>query len=129
LLPPGATARTEWDPGDYVAVDVAPLYRFSEFFAAGVTVGYLARGRDRSTFATAEDSIGVATRLGSPVSAAVLDAGTDWRRTRVGLAVTYLGPAVDAGFSIERTVSVAGAAPVPAATVFRIVLRAAPRLF
>ena len=129
LLPPGATARTEWDPGDYVALDLAPLYRFSEFFAAGFTIGYLARGLDRSTFATPQDSIDVATRLGGPVSAAVLDAGTDWRRTRVGLALTYLGPDMDAGFSIERTVSVVGAAPVPAATVFRIVLRAAPRLF
>jgi len=129
LLPPGSTAMTQWDPGDYLALDVAPLYRFSEFFAAGFTVGYLARGRDRSTFATPQDSIGLATRLGSPVAAAMLDTGTDLRRTRVGVAVTYLGPAVDAGFSLERTVSVTGAAPVPAATVFRIVLRAAPKLF
>jgi hypothetical protein len=136
FVPAGATAWTVWDPGDYLALDVAPLYRFTERFAAGVTLGYAIRGRDRSTYETSQDSIGVAQRLGAPVPAAVLDGGTGFRRLRVGAALTYVGPRVEAGVSFERTVSAAiaaneaaMAAGVPAAARFRIVVRIAQRLF
>ncbi len=128
LVPRGATAPLRWDPGDYVAVDFAPLYRFSATFAAGVTVGYWRRARDRYRFRAAQDSIDLAARLGAPATASVLDAGTAERRLRLGGALTYVGPTVEAGVSVEQTVS--GAVGVlPAGTVFRIVLRTTRRLF
>src|SRR5207237_4336220 len=39
LLPHAALATLNWDPGDYIAIDAAPMYRVSTFFGAGVTVG------------------------------------------------------------------------------------------
>jgi hypothetical protein len=71
--------------------------------------------------------VALAARLGAPTPASVLDAGTAERRLRLGVAVTYVGPVLEGGFSIEQTVSGAGGAP--AATVYRIVLRTARRLF
>lgn len=128
LVPRGATAPLRWDPGDYVAVDFAPLYRFSATFAAGVTVGYWRRARDRYRFRAAQDSIDLTARLGTPATASVLDAGTAERRLRLGGALTYVGPTIEAGVSVEQTVS--GAVGVlPAGTVFRIVLRTTRRLF
>lgn len=122
LLPRAATALLDWNPGDYAALDVAPLYRFSESFAAGFTVSYLTRRRDRYTYRSAQDSIDVAARLGAPIAAGVLDAGTSERHLRLGVALTYVGPDIEGGASIEQTVSASGGR-VPAATVFRIVLR------
>ncbi|HXM39245.1 MAG TPA: hypothetical protein VN908_11380 [Gemmatimonadales bacterium] len=122
LIPRGATARLDWRPGDYAAIDVAPLYRFSRYFGAGFTAGYWSRKRDHYSYRSAQDSSDVATRLGAPVPASVLDAGTSERWLRLGGAVTYVGPNWEGGFSIEQTVSGAGGR-VPAATVFRIVLR------
>jgi hypothetical protein len=123
FLPSGALTRLNWDPGDYFAVDVAPLYRVSGTFALGVTAGYYTQGRDRYTFRTPQDSSDLATRLGAPISASVLDAGTAERRTRLGVALTYVGPDAEGGLSIEQTVSAAGGL-VPVTTVFRIVMRA-----
>jgi hypothetical protein len=88
-----------------------------------VTGSYYTQGRDRYTFRSAQDSTDLATRLGAPTSASVLDAGTAERRTRLGVAVTYVGPDAEGGLSIEQTVSAAGGF-VPVATVFRIVMRA-----
>jgi hypothetical protein len=122
LVPRAATARLAWDPGDYAAVDVAPLFRFSDSFGVGLTLGYWTTKRDRYTYRSAQDSIAVATRLGAPVPASLLDAGTAERRVRLGAAVTYVGPNGEGGLSIEQTVSGAGGS-VPAGTVFRIVLR------
>lgn len=124
LVPSGAAALTRWDPGDYLALDVAPMFRLSKQFAAGVTLGYVRRARDRTTYANASDSVEVATRLGVDVPASVLDAGTDVRRFRLGGALTYAGPRVEGSVSVERTISAEGG-PLPAATVFRVVLRAA----
>lgn len=125
LVPRGATARLDWNPGDYLGIDVAPLYRFSPYFAAGVTAGYWIRAQDQYAYRSAQDSIDVAARLGAPVAAGVLDAGTAERRARLGVAVTYVGPRVEGGLSIEQTVSGKGGGGglIPAGSVFRIVLR------
>ena len=52
----------------------------------------------------------------------MLEQGTAQRSLRVGLAVTYAGPRVEGGFTVEQTVSAQGG-QVPAATVFRMVMR------
>jgi hypothetical protein len=128
FAPPAAAAPLRWDPGDYVAADFAPLYRFNRFFAAGVTAGFFRKARDHYTFRTAQDSVDLATRLGTPTAAAVLDAGSEVRYARVGVTATYTGPLLEGGASIEQTTSGAGSF-VPAATVFRLVLRVSRRLF
>jgi hypothetical protein len=122
LLPHAATALLDWRPGDYAAIDVAPMYRFSPYFGAGFTAGYWSRKRDHYAYRSAQDSIDVETRLGAPVPASVLDAGTSQRWLRLGVAVSYVGPEMEGSFSIEQTVSGAGGR-VPAATVFRVVMR------
>ena len=104
------------------------MLRLGNSFAAGVTAGYYTRTRDRYTFLNAQDSSAVAARLGGPVSASILDAGTAERRLRIGWAMTYLGPVFEGGASIEQTVSGVGSA-VPAATVFRLVMRVSRKLF
>ena len=122
LIPRGATARLDWNPGDYVALDAAPMYRFSPYFGVGFTAGYWTQKRDSYAYRSAQDSIDVAANLGAPVAASVLNAGTGERWLRLGAAVTYVGPDVEGSFSIEQTVSGAGGL-VPAATVFRVVMR------
>jgi hypothetical protein len=128
FAPRAATARLAWDPGDYVALDFAPLYRFTPAFAAGVTAGFSTQGRDRYAFRAAADSLAVAGALGTPVAAGVLDAGTAVREARIGGAVTFSGPVLEGSLSVERTVSGRGGT-TPAATVLRIVLRTSRRLF
>jgi hypothetical protein len=122
LIPHAALATLNWDPGDYLGVDVAPMLRLSKVFGVGFTAGYWTQQRDRYTYRTPQDSSDVATRLGAPVSAAVLDAGTALRWTRLGVAMTYAGSDVEGSLSIEQTVSGSGGL-VPVATVFRIVMR------
>jgi len=122
LLPHASLATLAWDPGDYAAVDVAPMLRLAKHFGVGVTAGYWTQQRDHYRYRSAQDSIAVATRLGAPVSASVLDAGTGVRRTRLGVALTYLGSDVEGSLSFEQTVSAAGGL-VPVATVFRVVMR------
>ena len=122
LVPAQAGVLLSWDPGDYAAVDFAPLYRFNPRFAAGLTLGYWSRRRDRFTFRTPQDSTDLEARLGTATSAAVLDQGTSERWLRVGAAVTFVGASVEGGFSVEQTISGSGGR-VPAATVFRIVMR------
>ena len=122
LVPRAATARLDWNPGDYFAVDCAPMYRFNRQFGAGFTVGYFTKGRDHYTFANPADSVALATRLGSPRSASVLNAGTSERRLRLGVAVTYVGPGFEGGLSLEQTVSGRGGR-IPVTSVFRIVMR------
>lgn len=122
LLPHASLATLAWDPGDYAAVDVAPMLRLAKHFGVGVTTGYWTQQRDHYRYRSAQDSIAVATRLGAPVSASVLDAGTGVRRTRLGIALTYLGSDVEGSLSFEQTVSAAGGL-VPVATVFRVVMR------
>jgi hypothetical protein len=128
FLPATTLARLRWDPGDYAAVDFAPMYRFSRNFAAGMTAAYSTQGRDRYAFLSPQDSVTLATQMGGPVGLAVLEPGTAIRRARLGFAVTYSGPRLEGGFSVERTVSGAGG-PVPVATVFRIVMRQTILLF
>src|SRR2546425_8315488 len=123
LIPHAALATLNWDPGDYAAIDIAPMYRFSREFGVGFTAGYWTQTRDRYTYRSAQDSIDVATRLGAPVSAAVLDDGTAFRWTRLGVAMTYQGRDMEGSLSIEQTVTGSGGR-VPVATVFRIVMRA-----
>ncbi len=127
LVPAAATASLRWDPGDYVGVDVAPLVRFASEFAAGVTAGYFTKQPDHYAFQSPQDSVALATRLGAPASASVLDQGTGQRQLRLGFAMTYHGATVEGGFSIEQTVS--GRGVVPAATVYRLVLRTSRKLF
>jgi hypothetical protein len=122
LIPRAALATLHWDPGDYAAVDVAPMFRFGKAFGVGVTAGYWTQQRDRYTYRTAQDSIDVATRLGTPVSASVLDAGTAFRWARLGFAMTYASRDLEGSFSIEQTVTGSGGR-VPVATVYRIVMR------
>jgi hypothetical protein len=123
LVPIAALSNLRWDPGDALAVDIAPMYRFNQHFAVGVTLGYFTKKRDRYTFASPADSVALATRLGSPRSASVLDAGTSERRVRIGAAVTYVGPSAEGGFSFEQTVSGYGGGVIPVTTVLRIVMR------
>jgi len=127
-VPFAATTELQWDPGDYAGVDVAPLVRFAPQFAAGVTAAYWTKQRDRYTFRSTQDSLDLAARLGAPTSAAWLDEGTSEQRLRFGVALTYVGPTVEGGFSIEQTVSGRGGV-TPAAAVYRIVLRTSRKLF
>lgn len=122
LIPRGALAKLNWRPGDYAAIDVAPMYRFAKPFAVGFTAGYWTKKRDQYSYRTAQDSVDVATRLGAATPAGVLDAGTSQRWVRLGVAMTYFGPDVEGSLSFEKTVSGSGGF-VPAATVFRIVMR------
>jgi hypothetical protein len=128
LLPRATLATLAWKPGNYAAVDFAPLLRLHRFFGAGPTLSYFTKQRDRYTFLSAQDSTALAARLGAPRSASVLDAGTSQRRLRLGWAMSYLGPGLEAGMSVEQTVSGAGGR-VPATTVFRLVLRTWRKVF
>jgi hypothetical protein len=128
FLPATTLARLKWDPGDYVALDVAPLYRFSARFAAGITASYYRQGLDQYAFRSPQDSVALATQMGGPVDLSVLEAGTAVRQTRVGFAVTYAGPRLEGGLSLDRTVSGSGG-PVPVATQVRIVIRQTIVLF
>jgi hypothetical protein len=126
LVPHGALAKLNWDPGDYLAIDVAPMYRFSKFFGAGFTAGWFTKQHDHYSYRSVQDSVNVATNLGAPVAASVLDPGTAVRRWRVGVALTYVAPDVEGSFSFEQTVSASAAEAgtrVPAASVFRLVMR------
>lgn len=125
LVPRAATTLLDWDPGDYIGLDVAPMYRFSRHFGVGMTVGYWVQGHDRYAYRTAQDSVAVASGVGAPVAASLLDAGTAERRVRLGGALTYVGPRVEGGLSVEQTVSAKWGAPgvIPAGTVFRLVMR------
>jgi len=127
LVPYEATTELAWTPGNYIALDCAPLYRLTPEFAAGFTVGYYSKAADHYSYQTAADSTTLATTLGVPIPAAVLDQGTSERWVRLGAAITYVGPVLEGGFTVERTVSGAGA-QVPAATVFRLVLRLSRKL-
>lgn len=124
LIPRGATARLNWRPGDYAAIDVAPMYRFGTdpTFGVGFTAGYWMKQIDHYSYRSAQDSTDVAARLGAPIAAAVLDDGTWERGLRLGVAMSYVGTDVEGSFSFERTVSGSGGR-VPAATVFRIVMK------
>jgi hypothetical protein len=104
------------------------MYRFTPQFAAGFTVGYQTKRADHYSYQSADDSMALAIRLGAPVPASVLDQGTAQRWLRIGMAVTYAAPKVEGGFTVEQTVSGAGGL-VPAATVFRLVMRVAWPLF
>jgi len=128
FLPATTLARLTWDPGDYVALDFAPLYRFSTRFAAGITASYYRQGLDQYGFRSAQDSVVLATQMGGPVDLSVLEVGTAVRQSRVGFAVTYAGPRLEGGLSLDRTVSGSGG-PVPVATQFRIVIRQTIVLF
>jgi len=108
-------------------VDVAPLVRLAPQFAAGFTAGYFSSSAITTRFSLPQDSVALATRMGFPTPASVLDEGTGQRWLRLGFAVTYHTPGVEGGFSIEQTVS--GAGLVPGATVYRLVLRATRKLF
>jgi hypothetical protein len=127
LVPAAATADLRWDPGDYGGVDVAPLIRFTPEFAAGFTAGYFSKARDHYSFQSAQDSVALATRMGVPTAASVLDQGTSQRWLRLGFAATYHTPTIEGGFSIEQTVS--GAGVVPATALYRIVFRTSRKLF
>jgi len=85
-------------------------------------VGYFTKGRDHYTFASAADSVDLATRLGAPRSASVLDAGTSERRLRLGAALSFVAPGMEGGLSFEQTVSGYGGS-IPVTTVLRIVMR------
>jgi len=128
LVPSAAQARLDWDPGDYVGVDFAPLLRLGAHLGAGMTLGYFTKARDHYTFASVTDSLDLATRLGTPRSASVLDAGTSERRTRLGFAVTYTGPNIEGGLSFEQTVNGYGGL-IPVTSVVRIVMRTSRWLF
>jgi hypothetical protein len=127
LQPHAALTRLTWDPGDYLAVDFAPMLRLGRYFGAGPTAGYFTKRRDHYTFQSASDSTALAGRLGAPRSAAELDDGTGIRSLRLGWAMSYVGPGVEGGLSVEQTVSGAGGV-VPATTVFRLVMRVGWRL-
>ena len=128
LVPRAATAVLDWDPGDYFVLDVAPLFRFDPHFAAGFTFGWSTQGEDRYRYRSAQDSLAVATALGVPLAASLLDGGTGISRVRLGGAVTFVGPVIEGSFVIERVVSASGGW-TPAQTRFRLVMRATHQLF
>jgi hypothetical protein len=127
LLHPYATlAKLDWDPGNYLALDVAPMYRFSKYFGAGFTAGWYSKPEDRYRYRSRQDSIDVETNSGAAVSASVLNRGTAVRRWRLGVAMTYVAPDVEGSLSFEQTVSATAeeaGTRIPAATVFRILMR------
>ena len=122
LLPHAALATLNWDPGDYARLDFAPMIKLGGEYAFGFTVGYYRQKQDRYTYQSAQDSIDIATRLGAPISASVLNAGTDWHQTRLGIAMTYRGRDYEGSMSLESTVSGWGVL-LPSASVFRILMR------
>jgi len=128
FLPASTLALLRWDPGDYIAVDIAPMYRFSRRFSVGFTASYYTQGQDRYGFYSPKDSTALATQMGGPADLSVLDAGTAISYTRLGFALTYSGPRLEGGLSMQQTVSGAGGL-VPQATVFRIVMRQTILLF
>jgi len=128
LVPFQATTVLNWDVGDYLAIDCAPMYRFTPQFAAGFTAGYRTKRADHYSYQSAQDSLDLKDRLGAPIPASALDQGTAQHSLRVGLAITYAGPRTEGGFTVEQTVS-GGGGLVPAATVFRLVMRVAWPLF
>src|SRR2546422_10560766 len=99
------------------------LFPYTTLFRSG----YFSKARDHYAFQSPQDSVALATRMGFPTPASVLDQGTAQRWLRLGFAVTYHVPGVEGGFSIEQTVS--GAWLVAGATVDRLVLRATRKLF
>src|SRR5262249_14944615 len=103
-VPSAAQARLDWKPGNYIALDFAPMYRFARQFSAGVTASYYRQGMDQYTYQSTADSVALATRLGAPVSASVLDPGTERRYWQLGVALTYQGPVWETGFSVQQTV-------------------------
>jgi hypothetical protein len=127
FVPAAATTALRWQPGRYLGVDVAPLVRLAPAFAAGFTAAYWTKARDHYRFASPQDSLALATRLGVPTPASILNPGTSERAVRLGFALTYAGPRAEGGFSVEQTVT--GAGVVAAATVFRIVMRVSRQLF
>src|SRR6266516_1416073 len=50
LLPHASLATLAWDPGDYAAVDVAPMLRLAKHFGVGVTAGYWTQQRDHYSY-------------------------------------------------------------------------------
>jgi len=122
LLPVAALATLNWDPGDYARFDFAPMIKLGGEYAFGFTVGYYRQQQDRYTYRSTQDSIDLATRLGAPVSASVLNTGTDWHVTRLGVAMTYRSRDYEGSMSLESTVSGWGAL-LPSASVFRILMR------
>jgi hypothetical protein len=121
LVPYQATTVLNWDVGDYLAVDFAPLYRFTPTFAVGFTAGYWNKRADVYSYQSPQDSLALAGRLArryppACCTRAPIKSGAG------GLAVTYAGPKAEGGFTVEKTVSGQGG-PVEAATVFRIVMR------
>ncbi|HUL49776.1 MAG TPA: hypothetical protein VLT79_07185 [Gemmatimonadales bacterium] len=128
FVPYQATTTLNWDPGDYVGVDFAPLYRFTPHFGVGVTTAFWSRGADHYSYRTAQDSVALAAAQGFATPAAILDAGTSQQWVRVGFAMTYAGPVVEGGFTVEETVSGSGEV-VPAAIVYRLRLRISHKLF
>jgi hypothetical protein len=128
LLPLPAATRLAWDPGDYLSASVAPLYRFTAQFGAGLTMSYYTQTTDRYRYRSAQDSTAVAAALGAPMPAALLNAGTAVRHARFGAAVVFSARRAEGAFSVERVVSARGTS-VPARTVVRIVLRVERPLF
>jgi len=115
LVPRANTRLLDWTPGAYAAIDIAPMYRFAPMFGAGFTLGYWSKKRDRYAYRDSSDSI-------PGIPASILDAGTAERWLRLGGAVTFRGADVEGSLCFEQTVSGAGGR-IPAATVFRIVMK------
>jgi hypothetical protein len=128
LVPFQATTVLDWKGGNYAAIDFAPLYRLAPGFAVGFTVGYWTKAADHYSYRTTQDSMQLATQLGAPIPANVLDGGTSQQWVRLGGAVTFTGSAVEAGFSVEQTVSGEGGL-VPRAMVYQLRFRISRKLF
>ncbi len=83
LAPAGLTARVRRDLGDYLGIDVAPLWQLDEAFS--VSLGYHFYRQGASSFAY--DSVG--TSLALLVNPDVLGEGTGVTRMRIGGAATF----------------------------------------
>jgi hypothetical protein len=128
LVPAQTTTTLTWSGGNFAEFDVAPLYHLAPELSAGVTLSYWTKAGDHYAYESPADSLALATNLGTPLPASLLDVGTSERWLRLGLAVAYIGPVVEADFTISKTLSGAGGL-VPEATVYGLVFRVTQKLF
>jgi len=128
LVPSQATSTLNWQGGSYAELDVAPLYHLAPEVAAGFTLRYWTKASDHYSYQSATDSTALATNLGIPLPASLLDVGTSERSLSLGFAVSYIGPVVEGDFSVEKSLSGSGGL-VPVATVYQLVFRVTQKLF
>jgi hypothetical protein len=126
LVPAALSGAVRRNPGDVTSLTAWPWIRFAPHLALSATVQYWRKGSDRSAYLAGQTPVG-------DLPATVLDANSAANSTVLGIGLSYshnghtrdgkVGVPVEAGFSIERTMtSSAGFLPAPLTTrmYFRI---------